>query len=74
MKTDLEGLRPCASFTETCVESHGAQCQLNEDQSVGAPSFLKMIRDKHLPNNAGFVVSILCSESAICSQSILLME
>ena len=61
MEKDLDGFKLCTPCTRTCVESPGAQCQSNVEQSLGAPSFLKMITEKHLSSNAGFVVRILFS-------------
>lgn len=61
MEKDLEGFKPCTPCTRVCMESHGDFCQSNVEQLLGAPSFLKMITEKHLPSNSGFVVRILCA-------------
>ncbi|KAG0625023.1 hypothetical protein M758_2G021900 [Ceratodon purpureus] len=55
MEKDFDGCKSCTPCTRAYLESHGDLCQSNAEQSLGAPSFLKMITEKHLSSNGGFV-------------------
>lgn len=56
---EKDGFKACKMCTRTCFETHGDQGRAEAEQVLGAPSFLKLIEDSHLPNSSDFIVSML---------------